>query len=143
MTDLPIPQGKKLGALVPRQSNGTAAAAHEALAVAAKVGYQLPADSTEPDLICRDIVSNMRRSVESVLEIGKALLVLKSACGHGDFMKRLDGLGMEYRLSARFMQAALKFSNVSSTTYLLPKVGGQTKLLELLVLDDEQIEELS
>ena len=31
-------------------------------AVAAQLGYQLPADCTDPDLIQRDIAANMRRS---------------------------------------------------------------------------------
>lgn len=34
-------------------------------AVAAQLGYQLPADCTDPDLIQRDIAANMRRSVEA------------------------------------------------------------------------------
>ncbi|MFV9605255.1 hypothetical protein ACNUIU_33560 [Pseudomonas aeruginosa] len=37
-------------------------------AVAAQLGYQLPADCTDPDLIQRDIAANMRRS-----EKGRAL----------------------------------------------------------------------
>ena len=36
--------------------------------VAMQLGYALPADSTDPDLIQRDIAANMRRSVESCLE---------------------------------------------------------------------------
>ena len=122
--------------------DGVAQLDAEARRVAAEVGYQLPADSTEPDLICRDIQSNMRRSVEAVLEIGRGLLVLKAACSHGKFTERLGAMGIEYRLAARFMQAAHKYSNVSSTTHLIKKIGNQTKLFELLVLDDDQTEEL-
>jgi hypothetical protein len=114
-----------------------------ARAVAERLGYQLPADSTNPDLICRDIAANMRRSVEAVLEIGKGLLVLKEACSHGGFVQRLESIGIEYRLAAYFMRAAQKFSNMKSTSHLLPKIDSQTKLFELLVLDDEQIEELA
>ncbi|MGP8484689.1 hypothetical protein ACT2FY_01570 [Paraburkholderia fungorum] len=36
-------------------------------ATAAKIGYLLPADATDPDLIQRDISANMRRSVEACL----------------------------------------------------------------------------
>lgn len=110
-------------------------------AVAEHLGYQLPADCTSPDMIMRDIAANMRRSVEACLEVGKALRVLKEACSHGEFVQRLDALGMERTVAARFMQAAGKFSNVASTQ-LLKAAGNQTKLLEMLVLDDEQIEEL-
>lgn len=110
-------------------------------AVAAQLGYQLPADCTDPDLIQRDIAANMRRSVEACLEVGRGLRVLKEACGHGNFMARLDVLGIETRVAQKFMAAAAKFSNATSTP-LLKAAGNQTKLFEMLVLDDEQIEEL-
>ena len=110
-------------------------------AVALQMGYQLPADATDPDLIQRDISANMRRSVEACLEVGKGLAVLKSACQHGEFMSRIDVLGVEPRVAQRFMQSAIKFSNASTST-LLKAAGSQSKLFEMLVLDDEQIEEL-
>lgn len=111
-------------------------------AVAAQLGYQLPADCTDPDLIQRDIAANMRRSVEACLEVGRGLTVLKSACGHGNFVARLDVLGIDRKVAAKFMQSATKFSNVSSTRHLTDAIGSQTKLFEMLVLDDEQLEEL-
>ena len=110
-------------------------------AVAARLGYQLPADCTDPDLIQRDIAANMRRSVEACLEVGRGLRVLKEACGHGNFMARLDVLGIEPRVAQKFMGSAAKFSKATSTP-LLQAAGNQTKLFEMLVLDDEQIEEL-
>ena len=42
--------------------------------------------------IQRDISANMRRSVEACLEVGRGLAVLKAACGHGNFVARLDVL---------------------------------------------------
>ena len=110
-------------------------------AVALQMGYQLPADATDPDLIQRDIAANMRRSVEACLEVGRGLTVLKAACDHGQFTSRLDVLGVEPRVAQRFMQSAAKFS-IASTSTLLKAAGGQSKLFEMLVLDDEQIEEL-
>ncbi len=110
-------------------------------AVAQRLGYQLPADATDPDLIQRDIASNMRRSVEACLEVGRGLRVLKEACAHGNFLARLEVLGIETRVAQRFMNSAVKFSNAASTP-LLKAIGNQTKLFEMLVLDDEQIEEL-
>jgi hypothetical protein len=111
-------------------------------AVALRVGYQLPAECADPDLIQRDIAINMRRSVEACLEVGRGLVVLKEACGHGQFVARLEVLGIDRTVSFRFMQVAIKFSNVSSTQHLTKAIGNQTKLFEMLVLDDEQIEEL-
>ena len=110
-------------------------------AVALRVGYQLPADAADPDLIQRDIAANMRRSVEACLEVGRGLMVLKEACQHGEFSARLDVLGIDTRVAQRFMQSAVKFSNAASTP-LLKAARNQTKLFEMLVLDDEQIEEL-
>lgn len=110
-------------------------------AVAQRLGYQLPADCTDPDLIQRDIAANMRRSVEACLEVGRGLTVLKEACGHGQFMARLDVLGIDDGVARKFIRAAVKFSNRSSTT-VLEAASSQTKLFEMLVLDDEQIEEL-
>lgn len=112
-------------------------------AVAQRMGYQLPADSTSADLIQRDIVVNMRRSVEACLEVGKGLAVLKEACGHGNFLERLDDLRIERTVAARFMMAATKFSNIATSQHLTKAIGTQSKLLEMLVLDDEQIEELA
>lgn len=111
-------------------------------AVALQLGYQLPADCTDPDLIQRDIAANMRRSVEACLEVGKALCVLKEACGHGTFVPRLEVLGLDRKVAAKFMQAAAKFSNVATSRHLLQAAGTQSKLFELLVLDDELVEEL-
>lgn len=111
-------------------------------AVAAQVGYQLPAECVDPDLIQRDIAANMRRSVEACLEVGRGLTVLKAACPHGMFMARLDVLGIDDGVARKFIRAATKFSNRSSTTVLTKALGSQTKLFEMLVLDDEQIEEL-
>ena len=110
-------------------------------AVAQQLGYQLPADATDPDLIQRDIAANMRRSVEACLEVGRGLRVLKAACEHGNFMARLDVLGIEDRVARRFMGAATKFTK-RATSPVLKVAGSQSKLFELLVLDDEQIEEL-
>lgn len=111
-------------------------------AVAQQMGYQLPADATDPDLIQRDIAANMRRSVEACLEVGRGLRVLKEACEHGSFIARLDALGVDRKVAAKFMQSAAKFSNVATSRHLLQAAGSQSKLFEMLVLDDEQLEEL-
>jgi len=110
-------------------------------AVALQMGYQLPADATDPDLIQRDIAANMRRSVEACLEVGRGLAVLKAACEFGQFAARLDVLGIDKHVAARFMQSATKFAKLP-TSATLKAIGSQSKLFEMLVLDDEQIEEL-
>lgn len=115
-------------------------AAENALILSLEIGYEFEG-GLNPDLIQRDIAANMRRSVEACLEVGKGLLVLKAACMHGEFLGRLEALNLEATVAKRFMQSARKFSNGAST-HLLEAAGNQTKLFEMLVLDDEQIEEL-
>ncbi len=110
-------------------------------AVAVQLGYQLPADCTDPDLIQRDISANMRRSVEACLQVGMGLCALKAACQHGEFTARLDVIGIEPQVASRFMQSASKFTNLP-TSATIKAIGNQSKLFEMLVLDDEQIEEL-
>jgi hypothetical protein len=112
-------------------------------ATAAQVGYQLPADATDPDLIQRDIAVNMRRSVEACLEVGRGLMVLKAACPHGRFLPRLEVLGLDPSVAQRFIQAAKRLSNAATSQHLVKAIGNQSKLFELLILDDEQIEELA
>lgn len=111
-------------------------------AVAAQIGYLLPADCTSPDLIQRDIASNMRRSVEACLEVGRGLQVLKVAGGHGEFMNRLDALGIDKYVASRFIQSAIKFSALGNNSALTKAIGNQTKLFEMLVLDDGELQEL-
>ncbi len=111
-------------------------------AVALQVGYELLGDVIDADLIQRDIRANMQRSLQSVLEVGRGLLVLQAVCAQGEFISRLAVLDIEKSLAYRFMQASKKFSNVASTR-LLTAAGNQTKLFEMLVLDDEEIDELT
>lgn len=111
-------------------------------AIATQVGYMLPADCIDADLIQRDIAASMRRSIEACLEVGRGLTVLKATCEHGNFIARLEVLGIERSVAARFMQAARKFTNVASNASFIKAIGNQTKLFEMLILDDEQIEEL-
>ncbi|MEQ1686792.1 MAG: hypothetical protein ABL916_24325 [Burkholderiaceae bacterium] len=110
------------------------------LELARKLGYDGPLD---PDVIERGVVNQMRRTVEACLETGRMLLVLKERVGHGDFVKRVKRLGVEYTLCTRFMQGALKWpANIATSQHLIASIGNQSKFLELIVLDQEQLEEL-
>jgi hypothetical protein len=110
--------------------------------LATRIGYQLPAHETNADLIQRDIAANMRRSVEACLEVGRGLTILRKVCVHGEFMTRLEALGINDRVARRFMQASVKFSHRTTSTDLQRLIGSESKLFELLVLDDEQLDEL-
>ncbi|MFA7238718.1 MAG: hypothetical protein WC091_01290 [Sulfuricellaceae bacterium] len=81
------------------------------------------------------------RTVEACLELGKRLVLLKEITPHGEFIGRMEVLGISDRMARKFMAAVLKFSNRNSSS-VLQSVGSQTKLLELVVLDDGEIEAL-
>lgn len=109
-----------------------------ALAVARQVGYDgtLTVGALEDE-----IRFYQRRSVEACIELGKRLLVLKELVMHGEFAQRAELLGIQPRMAQKFMSATLKFANANSNS-LLKAAGTQTKMLELLVLDDGEIEAL-
>lgn len=83
-----------------------------------------------------------QRTAEACLELGKRLVLLKEASLHGEFKPRLELLGIEYTAATRFMAVAAKFSKVA-TSQLLKMAASQGKVIELLVLDDEEVAELA
>ncbi|WP_151823781.1 DUF3102 domain-containing protein [Acinetobacter bereziniae] len=83
-----------------------------------------------------------QRTVEACLELGKRLLILKEITPHGEFKQRIEMLNINERTARRFMTTALKFNKTDNLS-VLKAAGNQSKLLELLVLDDEEITELN
>jgi hypothetical protein len=82
-----------------------------------------------------------QRTAEACMELGKRLVLLKETSLHGEFKPRLELLGIEYGAAVRFMGVATKFSKMP-TSALLKAANSQSKLIELLVLDDGEIAEL-
>ena len=82
-----------------------------------------------------------QRTVEACLELGKRLLLLKEMTPHGEFKQRIAMLNIHERTAQRFMSASLKFSKSDNLSFL-KAVGNQSKLLELLVLDDDEVKAL-
>ncbi|MBS3954076.1 MAG: hypothetical protein KGZ88_14090 [Methylomicrobium sp.] len=85
------------------------------------------------------IRASIRRTIDECLELGARLLLLKEATVHGEFTQRLSLLGIDIKMARKFMAATRKFSKGASKGVLLA-AGTQTKMLELLVLDDDEIE---
>ncbi len=112
--------------------------AENAHALAVQFGYE---GSLTVGAVEDEIRHYQRRTAEACFELGKRLLILKELTPHGEFKQRLDLLGIEYPAANRFMAISQKFSNVA-TLQLLKVSGTQSKLLELLVLDDGEIAEL-
>lgn len=122
-----------------RRANLAIAEANDnAHALAEQLGYE---GSLTVGALEDEIRFYQRRSVEAVLELGKRLLILKELTPHGEFAKRIDLLNIGERMAQKFMAATLKFSKANSNS-LLQAAGTQTKMLELLVLDDGEIDAL-
>lgn len=106
-------------------------------AVAQQLKYE---GSLHPDALENGARDAIRRINLGVFELGGYLLMLREACEHGHFMPAMERLGMEPLVAQRYMQVTKRFANTSLKTHLEPL--GKTKLLEMLILDDQQIEEL-
>lgn len=138
--DKPVVDGELIMGEFARQVKADSEAQANAVALAKELNYDgaLSVAGLE-----EEIRFFQRRSVEAVLETGKRLLLLKEVAGHGNFVQRIGGLGISERMAQKFMSATLKFSKANSNSLLsLPQLS-QTKLLELLVLDEGEIEALN
>lgn len=109
-----------------------------AQALAEQLGYE---GSLSVGALEDEIRFYQRRTVEASLELGKRLLLLKELTPQGEFGQRIDLLGIDGSMARRFMTATVKFSN-RAAPHVLAAAGTQTKMLELLVLDDGEIEAL-
>jgi len=89
------------------------------------------------------IRNHLSRSADEMLAAGRALIVVREHVPHGEWGEFLGRLGLEERLARRMCQAAIKFSNRALTPDLVKAAGNKTKLFELMVLDDEDIQELN
>ena len=107
--------------------------------LAIQLGYQ---GSLTVGALEDEIRFYQQRTVEACLELGKRLILLKEITPHGEFKQRTEMLNINERTARRFMTTALKFNKTDNLS-VLKAAGNQTKLLELLVLDDEEIQELS
>lgn len=107
--------------------------------LATQLGYQ---GSLTVGALEDEIRFYQQRTVEACLELGKRLLILKEMTPHGEFKQRIEMLNINERTARRFMTTALKFNKTDNLS-VLKAAGNQSKLLELLVLDDEEIKELN
>lgn len=104
-------------------------------ALAIQLGY-------EGDLTIGSLEDGIRlyqgRAIEDYFEMGKRLLLLKEQTPHGEFLNRLESLNFSDRTARQIMSATLKFSN-RNTSAVLKSAGNHSKLLELMILDDDAL----
>ncbi|MCW5657412.1 MAG: hypothetical protein KIT60_06895 [Burkholderiaceae bacterium] len=108
--------------------------------LAQRLGYDGP---LQPELLELEVRQSMQRSFAAFLDTGRLLLLLKERVGRGAFMQSLERLGMPPRGAQKFMQAALKFSNAPTSAHFdrINRIA-PSKVIELLVLDDEEVKGL-
>lgn len=106
-------------------------------AVAAQLKYE---GSLQPDALENGARDAIRRINLGVFELGGYLLMLRETFTHGEFLPAMERLGLEPYVAQRYMQVTKRFANTTLKSHLAPL--GKTKLLEMLVLDNEQMEEL-
>jgi len=109
-------------------------------AILAQYGDGLPYERLRYVDKCR---YHMARSAEEALEVGRCLIVMKECEGHGDWLPLLEDVGIERTAAARLMQVAVKFSNVATSQHLIDAAKSKSKLLELMILDDEEMAALN
>lgn len=117
-----------------------AQAAERSALILKQYGDGLPFDLHRYEHVIRN---HLARSAEEMLAAGRALLVVREHVPHGDWHEVLNRLGLDVGVAARMTKAALKFSNLPTSASLVEAAGNKSKLFELLVLDDEEIQELS
>lgn len=125
---------------VPGLESAQAQAAERSALILQQFGDGLPFDLPRYEHVIR---GHLSRSAEEMLAAGRALLVVREHVPHGEWAEFLTRLSLEPRVAQRMQQAALKFSNASTSTHLIAAAGNKSKLVELLVLDDEDVAELN
>ncbi len=82
-------------------------------------------------------------SAKAALELGKRLILLKEMEGHGNFIKALNTLGLSNGTAHNVMKVAAKLSNLQTSGNLLDGIKSRSKVFELMILDDVDLQELS
>ncbi len=85
----------------------------------------------------------VQRTAECALELGKRLLLLKEMSVHGEWAETLERIGIEERGARRVMSAAQRTSNPATLAVLANSAKSQSKLFELMVLDDDELKSLA
>lgn len=143
----PMLQGPDFVGATPPDMAAQEVSARQALALAdtrvAALARELRYEgSTDPDVLENSARDAIRRIGAGIFELGGYLLLLKQACAHGSFLPVLERLNLSPRSAQQYMAVTRRFaSNAKLTSYL--EADGAAKLVELLPLDDEQIEDLT
>lgn len=110
----------------------------EVLALQAHFGLQ----DVSPDTLVREIKVWTEHAGKAMFEVGMRLCVLRAACPHGEWTDALEKqIGMSPRTAQRFMSAALKCVGKDGPRENILALS-RSKVMELVALDDDALEEL-
>lgn len=84
-----------------------------------------------------------RQTVDSWIQVGKRLLLLKEATPHGQFEQRRELLGFSASSAKRFMSTAAKVVKTPKLGDLTGRVKNMSAFMELITLDDDVIDSLA
>lgn len=106
-------------------------------ALALQLNYQGSTDAHALENSAKDAI---RRIGMTIFELGAYLLLLREACGYGEWEPALARLELSRPAASKYMTITRRFANRSISNGL-EKIGF-TKAAELLPLDDTQVDEL-
>lgn len=89
---------------------------------------------------CRELIQT---TAQAALELGKRLLMLKEIAGHGNWLLTLQRIGIHNKSAQNLMRAAVRILSLPDHARLIEAAKNKSKLLELLVLDDEELQRLN
>jgi hypothetical protein len=98
--------------------------------------------SANPNVLVTEIQGYQQSAVECLFQIGARLLLLRKLLQHGEWIKSLHTLGMNERTAQRIAQATVKYTGDGKQRSDKLLGVGKSKLLELMVLDDDEIDVL-
>lgn len=106
-------------------------------ALAAQLNYPGP---TDPDSLERACNIEIAYHAQSTFRLGATLMLLRESCLHGDFLARLDRIGITKSTAYRYISIAARFKDEGVREAL--QGFGVGKIIELAALDDSEIQEL-
>lgn len=92
-------------------------------------------------LWARHGVLGPRRTAHDAMALGAQLLLVKSATPRGEFMDRVNSLGLNASSASRYMAVARRFFHLPDS--FLDIVGTASNLMELLPLEDGAVNALA
>jgi hypothetical protein len=98
--------------------------------------------SANPHVLVTEIQGYQQTAIECLFQVGARLLLLRKLMQHGEWIKTLHALGMNEKTAARIAQATVKYTGDGKQRSDKLLSLGKTKLLELMVLDDDDIDVL-